>query len=89
MKLTTNDYENIAQKIENGKGHVEYEKDDELMVIDYELEEDGYIEDDYYNGTGAFVRTNRYFTATATSCAENGKETENNFNEYELLNMIA
>ena len=59
MKLNDNDYKEIASRIEEGTGTIEYEKDGEMLQIDYTYEVDGYYEDDYYNGTGAFVETER------------------------------
>ena len=59
MKLNDNDYREIASRIEEGSDTIEYEKDGELLHIDYTFEVEGYREDDYYNGTGAFVETSR------------------------------
>lgn len=59
MKLNDNDYREIASRIEEGSDTIEYEKDGELLHIDYSYEVEGYREDDYYNGTGAFVETSR------------------------------
>lgn len=55
MKLTDTDYEKIAELMQENESCVEFTKDSETLFIDYEIETDGYTEDDYYNGTGAFV----------------------------------
>ena len=89
MKLTNIDYESIANQIEVGKGIIEYEKDGETLYIDYEYEEDGYVEDDYYNGTGAFVVTGRSLNIMFESFNEDGEETENDFDQNEVLKLMA
>ncbi len=90
MKLTASDYKNIASLIEEGEGTVEYAKDGEILFIEYTFEVDGYVEDDYYNGTGAFVQTNAVFCVHgAGSYTEDGEETANNFDEYKLNNIVA
>ena len=55
MNLTASDYMYIASQIEVGKGSIEFEKDNETLFLDYTYDVDGYVEDDYFNGTGAFV----------------------------------
>ena len=42
MKLTSNDYQELATQIEVGKGTIEFEKDGETLIIDYQAEEAGY-----------------------------------------------
>ena len=57
MKLTDNDYDKIAELMQENESCIEFTKGSETLFIDYEIETDGYSEDDYYNGTGAFVTT--------------------------------
>lgn len=90
MTLTKNDYNKISSLIEEGKGTVEYEKDNETLYFDYEYEVEGYVEDDYFNGTGAFVQTSADLTINSVECFnEDGDEVDNNFNEYTLYKMVA
>ena len=90
MKLTSIDYQNIASQIEEGKGTVEYTKGNETLILDYSYEVNGYVEDDYYNGTGAFVQTDcNLYIESAESFNEDGDETENDFNESILYKQVA
>lgn len=73
MILTREDYENIARQIEEGKNSVTYDKGDEILQIDCIFETEGSWEDDYYNGTGAYVELARQLTITkAEVCNEDG-----------------
>lgn len=86
MKLTKSDYQSILDQIEVGTGTIEFEKDGETLIIEYEAEEEGYVEDDfhcgYMNGTGAYVVTSRsLYIASADSYDEEGEDTENDFSE--------
>lgn len=49
----------IVENIEgnNGTFSVEVEVNNTLVVVDGSFEIDGYCEDDYFNGTGAWVTT--------------------------------
>lgn len=90
MKLTSSDYMNIASQIEVGNGSIEYEKENEILCFDYSYDVDGYVEDDYFNGTGAFVETSSSLCIEGVeSFNEDGEQTSNNFNESELEKMIA
>lgn len=90
MKLNSNDYIAISEKISEGSNYVEYTKGDETIVIECNLEVDGYEENDYYNGTGAFVETSRVLDIeNVESWNEEGDETENDFNEDELNRWVA
>lgn len=59
MKLTANDYYSISEQITEDNGSVEYSKNGETLFFDYTLNVDGYMEDDYFNGTGAFIETSK------------------------------
>jgi len=90
MTLTASDYSNIASLIEEGTDTIEYTKGGEVLCIDYTLEIDGYVEDDYYNGTGAFVETSvDFYIESADSYTEDGEETDNDFDEDELYKIVA
>lgn len=85
MTLTTNDYYEIASQIEDGSNSIEFEKDGETLFIECTLESDGYVEDDYYNGTGAYVETFRALNVESVeSYNEDGEQTANNFDEATL-----
>lgn len=89
MTLTTNDYYEIASQIEDGSHSIEFEKDGETLFIECTLESDGYVEDDYYNGTGAYVETFRaLYVESVESYNEDGEQTANNFNEA-ILQEVA
>lgn len=90
MTLTTSDYMTIASQIEEGKGSVEFEKDNEILFFDYSYEIEGYVEDDYFNGTGAFVETSSsLYIENVESVNEDGDETTNDFCESELEKFVA
>jgi len=96
MTLNKQDYQNICNlmDLEPGKGYVEYEKDGETLCIDYDYEEEGYVEDDYrcgyMNGTGAWVCTYRSLVVDSyQSYNEDGDETENDFNPSQLERLTA
>jgi len=90
MTLTNNDYSEISSMIEEGKGTIEYEKDGEILCIEYTYEVEGYVEDDYFNGTGAFVETSVDFNINEVECYnEDGEDTDTNFDEYTLYKMVA
>lgn len=90
MKLTSKDYIEIAEQIEAGTGYVEYEKDNETISFEYEYETEGYVEDDYYNGTGAFIETSReLYVTNIESWDEEGDETENDFDQDKLIGWVA
>lgn len=89
MNLTASDYMYIASQIEVGKGSIEFEKDNETLFLDYSYDVDGYVEDDYFNGTGAFVETSSSLNIeNVESFNKDGDETTNNFCESELERMV-
>lgn len=90
MVLTDIDYQNIANQIEVGSGSIEYEKSNEIIIIAYTYTEEGYREDDYYRGTGAYIVTGTFLSVEdADSYNVHGEATKNNFCESQLLTMIA
>lgn len=90
MTLTTSDYIAIASQIEEGKGSVELEKENEILCFDYSYEIEGYVEDDYFNGTGAFIETSSsLYIENVESVNEDGDETTNDFCESELEKFVA
>lgn len=92
MTLTKQDYQNTynLMGLEPGKGYVEYEKEGETLCIYYDYEEEGYVEDDYYNGTGAYVTTYQNLCIEKVeSWNEDGDETENDFIPANLERLAA
>lgn len=90
LNITKQDYNEIASQIEEGRSYVEFEKDGMLLTFDYELCVEGYVEDDYYNGTGAFVETSREFYVSNIECTdEDCNDVDCNFDEYELEKFVA
>lgn len=89
MNLTASDYMDIASQIEVGKGSIEFEKENETLFFDYSYEIEGYVEDDYFNGTGAFIETSSsLYIEGVESFNEDGEETSNDFSESELERMV-
>ena len=94
MKLNDNDYREIAAKIEVGEHTVEYEKDGDLLCIDYEYDTDGYVEDDarcgYENGTGAWVEMGRYLYIHSTEAYDaKGEKIPCEVDESRLERLVA
>lgn len=61
----------------NGTFSVEVEVNDTLLVVDGSFEIEGYCEDDYFNGTGAWVTT--YVSVCINgieACDEDGNEVD-------------
>ena len=76
--------------VEEGGKYIDFEKDGETLSIEYSYDVDGYVEDDYYNGTGAFVKTSVDFSIDSVECYnEDGEDTESNFDEDTLYRMVA
>lgn len=86
MKLTDNDYDEIAGMVTEGRHTIEYDKGGETLFLDCVLETDGYVEDD----TDAWVETSRDFTVeSAESYDLGGEKTENDFDFRTLERKIA
>ena len=90
MILSENDYNAIIAMMDDECGSVEYEKDGELLCFDYDVEINGYREDDYFNGTGAWVTTDACVGVINVHCYdEDGEEVDEcNFDEYHLCEML-
>ena len=89
MKLTEDDYRKLIDLIEVGERNLlEYEKDGETLTLIYNYEEEGYTEDDYWTGTGGFVRTGVDFKVISVSSYNDEDETENDFSESEMYGML-
>lgn len=58
MKLNRDDYGRMAAAITDDCGYVEFEKEGNQITFGYDVDVQGYEEDDYYDGTGMFVVTN-------------------------------
>ena len=89
MKVIGQDYWKMIDRIEVGYGIIEFEKEGETLCIEYEADEDGYVEDDYHcgymNGTGGYVVTSRDLNIISVeSYNVDGDETDNDFDEEKL-----
>lgn len=84
MTLTNTDYQNIANEVSEGLNTIEYEKDGEVLIIDYEYSEDGYREED----TNAYIVTERYINAFSV-CFRGDEEKECDFDDNKLLKFVA
>lgn len=87
MVLDSNDYLVMSGHVDVGRHSMEYEKDGEILSLEYEFVEDGHVEDDYFcggymEGTGAYVRDYARLTIM-DFCAfdEEGCEVSVNFSE--------
>lgn len=92
MKLTKNDYQSIIDQIDflyDGEQTAEIEKDGETLEVAVTCHEDGYFEDDYYNGTGAFVATMQELVVKSVVSFNEDGVTENDFDEETLYKMAA
>ena len=85
MNLTISDYKSITNQVQEGIGCVEFEKDGEILTFDYELELDGYYEEetDGFNAMSTML-----YIDNVTSCNEDGNTT-NNFNESVFEKYVA
>ena len=70
----------IVESIEGNEGtfSVEVEANNTLVVVDGSFEIDGYSEDDYFNGTGAWV------TTYVSVCIDNIETYDEDGNEVEV-----
>lgn len=85
MTLTDEDYEVLASQIEEGEGYAILDKDGVELEIHYKCEKDAYQEDDYYNGTGAWVVTAINMRVLNVSCVnEDGEQVDTDFDDWEL-----
>lgn len=92
MILEKKDYYEIAALMNREGGEVEYEKEKETLYFDYDVDVDGYVEDDYYcgygNGTGAWVTTDvTVKIANIECCNSDGKDVDCNFDENKMANI--
>lgn len=89
MTLTDNDYEILANQIDEGEGYATLTKDDEELEVHYQCEEDAYREDDYFNGTGAWVVTAINLRVLNVQCINaDGDPTPTDFDEDRLYKEL-
>ena len=71
---------------ENGRFDINIELDDALTLnAKGWLELDGYLEDDYYNGTGAYIETYRSASVTLTAYNEEGEQIGLDGESYDII----
>ena len=75
----------IVENIEgaNGTFSVEVEVNNTLVIVDGSFEIDGYCEDDYFNGTGAWV------TTYVSVCIDSVEAYDEDGNEVEVICNLA
>lgn len=80
MKLYERDYAELARKCADcanaGISSVSVDKKDETLILTVDVTVEGYMEDGYYNGTGAFVPVTaecRILDVELSSLDENAK----------------
>ena len=80
----------LSWGLEKGFNSFEYEDGDTYVSFSYEYEVDGYYEDDYYNGTGAFVETSTDLTITDCEAwqGDNPIELDTDWIESQFSNNI-
>lgn len=89
MILTDDDYETLASQIEEGEDYATLDKDGECLEVHYECEEDAYQEDDYFNGTGAWVTTAVNLQVLDVTCTDDdGNLTDTDFDDYKLYKTV-
>ena len=89
MTLTKNDYYEIAALMNDGGGSAEYEKEGETLYFEYSLDVDGYEENGYYDGTGAYIVRDAACIIENVECyGEDGERTECNLDEALLEKMV-
>lgn len=89
MILTDEDYRELASQIIDRQGYAILDKGNEELEIRYKYDEDGYCEDDYYNGTGAWVVTAVYLRVLDVICTnEDGSPCYHDFDENELYYFV-
>ncbi len=89
MILTDEDYRELASQIIDREGDAYLEKGNEELEFHYKYDEDGYCEDDYYNGTGALVVTEIYLRVIDVICTnKDGDPCCHDFDENELYYIL-
>ena len=79
--------EAIANSLNGSTGNfsIEVEINDTIIEVSGWYEVDGYCEDDYFNGTGAWVTTNASVCITDLQVYDvNGNETESNIDTNKI-----
>ena len=89
MTLTDNDYEILANQIDEGEDYATLTKGDEELEVHYQCDEDAYREDDYFNGTGAWVVTAINLRVLNVQCINaDGDPTPTDFDEDKLYKEL-
>lgn len=85
MIFTEKDYIEMASRITEGEGCIDIERNDELLVFDYNLIVDGYNERE----TNAIIITDVELQVENICCVnEFGDEVPNDFDENRLVDMV-
>lgn len=74
---------------DGGNFNVDVEIGEYIATVSGWVELDGYVEDDYFNGTGALIETSREVSVEITITDEDGKEYKaDRDTEYEIYNYL-
>lgn len=85
LQISQTDYLNISTQINEEDRVLYYEKDGLFLCFDYTYTIEGYIENDYFNGTGGFVETSRDFRVYDVECVdEDSNDADTDFDEHKL-----
>lgn len=90
IELTNSDYQAIANMIASSQEYDEQtseivESNNMLFEVHFKKSVQGYVEDDYYNGTGAWVCTSADVSLYDIICLDEGIEVSYNSREIEDL----
>lgn len=89
MDLSYKDYIEMAGQVDVSLHEIDYKKDGETLCIEYDYEEEGEVDDNYYTGTGAYTRVYACFTVKEVSAYnDDGEEVQTNFCEETLKEII-
>lgn len=89
VTLTEDDYEELASQVEEGEGVATIDKDGNEINVSYCYEEDAYQEDDYYNGTGAWVVTGCNLSVEGVECYDyDGNMIDVELDELKLYSIV-
>lgn len=89
MTLNDDDYDILVSQIEEGEDYAYLDKDGEYLEVHYQCEEDAYCEDDYYNGTGAWVVNAINLQILNVSCVnEYGEQVDCDLDDWKLYQEV-
>ena len=89
LHIAQTDYLNISKQINEEDSVLEYEKDNFILTIYYLFKIEGYRQNDYFNGTGGFVKTSRDFRVYDVECVdEDSNDANTDFDQDKLESYV-